>query len=192
MGDAGVNEGRLDRLAEITRRELLSRGLTVSGWGTFAVVLGVGAVETVSFFFPRVRFQPPSTVHIGTPDAFLASDEGADRYGVILVDERWKSAQRFFVIREQDRVYAVTARCAHLGCTVNWFGDLRIFKCPCHGSEYHSNGRNFAGPAPRPLDRLQIDLNADGQLVVDTGIVYGADRFNVDGAFVRVAAGKHV
>lgn len=186
MGNPGDNEARLNRLAEITRRELLSRGLTISGWGSFAVVLGVGAVETVSFFFPRVRFQPPSTFRIGTPEAFLASAEGADQYGVILVDERWKAAQRFFVVREQDRIYAVSARCAHLGCTINWFGDLRIFKCPCHGSEYHSNGSNFAGPAPRPLDRLQIDLNTDGQLVVDTAIVYGPDRFNIDGAFVRV------
>ena len=58
----------------------------------------------------------------------------------------------------------LSARCAHLGCTVNWFGDQRIFKCPCHGSEYHSNGTNFAGPAPRPLDRFRIELSVDGQL----------------------------
>jgi len=36
------------------------------------------------------------------------------------------------------------------------------------------------------LDRLRIELNVDNQLVVDTGIVYGPDRFEVDGAFVRL------
>ena len=177
----------LQQLTELTRREALARGITLAGWGSFAAVLGTGAIETVSFFFPRVLFQPPSTFRIGTPEAFLGSAEGADTYGVVLVDERWKSNHRFFVVRERDRVYALSARCAHLGCTVNWFGDLRIFKCPCHGSEYHSNGANFAGPAPRPLDRLRIELNVDGQIVVDTSIIYGPERFNVDGAFMKVA-----
>jgi cytochrome b6-f complex iron-sulfur subunit len=174
------------RLTELTRREFVSRGLTATGWGAFAAVLGTGAIETVSFFFPRVLFQPPTTFRIGTPEGFTGSVENADIYGVLLVDERWKPSQRFFVVRERDRIYALSARCAHLGCTVNWFGDLRIFKCPCHGSEYHSNGVNFAGPAPRPLDRFRIEVNVDGQLVVDTGIIYGPDRFNVDGAFIRV------
>jgi len=176
----------LQRLAEMSRREFLARGLTVSGWGAFAAVLATGGMETVSFFYPRVLFQPPSTFRIGTPEAFLGSGETPDAYGVILVDERWKSTQRFFVVRERDRVYAISARCAHLGCTVNWFADLRIFKCPCHGSEYHSDGVNFAGPAPRPLDRYRIELTVDNQLVVDTSIIYGPDRFGVDGAFVRL------
>ena len=174
------------RLDELTRRELLSRGLTAAGWGSFAIVLGGGTIETVSFFFPRVVFRPPSTFRIGTPEAFLGNPEGADTYGVALVDERWKPTQRFFVVRERDRVYALSARCAHLGCTINWFADLRVFKCPCHGSEYHSNGVNFAGPAPRPLDRFRIALSADGQLVVDTSIVYEPERINVDGAFVKL------
>src|SRR5512140_1614442 len=159
-------------LAEISRRALLERGLSVLGWGAFATVLGTGALETVSFFYPRVVFRPPSTFRIGAPETFLGSGEHPDTYGVILVDERWKSSQRFFVVRERDRVYALSARCAHLGCTVNWFGDLATFKCPCHGSEYHSDGTNFAGPAPRPLSRLRIELDAEGELVVDTSIVY--------------------
>lgn len=174
------------QINEMSRRELLSRSLTVSGWGAFAAVLATGSIETVSFFYPRVVFRPPSTFRIGTPEAFLGSAESADTYGVILVDERWKSSQRFFVVRERDRVYALSARCVHLGCTVNWFGDLRTFKCPCHGSEYHSNGVNFAGPAPRPLDRLRVELNVDNQLVVDTSIIYGPERFGVDGAFVKL------
>lgn len=174
------------QINEMSRREFLSRGMTAAGWGGFAVVLGAGAVESIRFFYPRVLFRPPSTFRIGAPDGFLGKGESADTYGVILVDERWKSSERFFVVREPDRIYALSARCVHLGCTINWFGEQRIFKCPCHGSEYHSNGVNFAGPAPRPLDRLRIELNVENQLVVDTGIVYGPERFGVDGAFVRL------
>lgn len=174
------------RLLELTRRELLSRSLGVAGWASFGAVLVTGGIETVSFFFPRVIFQPPSVFRIGPPEAFLHSGDSPDRYGVIFVDTRWKPEHRFFVVRERDRVYALSARCAHLGCTVNWFQDIRTFKCPCHGSEYRSNGTNFAGPAPRPLDRFRIELNADGQLVVDTAIVYGPERFGADGSFVHV------
>ncbi len=173
-------------LVEITRRVLLRRGANAVGWGAFALVFGTGGVETVRFFFPRVVFRPPSTFRLGPPEAFVARDAAADTYGVMLVDERWKSTQRFFVVRERDQIYALSARCAHLGCTVNWFADLATFKCPCHGSEYHSNGVNFAGPAPRPLSRFRIELSPEGELVVDTSIVYDPDRFQMDGAFVRV------
>lgn len=180
-------EAALEQLVELSRREFLARGLTAAGWGSFALVVGAGTLETVRFFFPRVLYQPPSTFRIGTPEAFMARKGEADTYGVIFVDERWKPQHRFFIVRAEDRIYALTARCAHLGCTVNWFGGLNIFKCPCHGSEYHSDGRNFAGPAPRPLDRLRITVGVSGDLVVDTSVVYSVERFDTDGAFVALS-----
>jgi cytochrome b6-f complex iron-sulfur subunit len=129
----------------------------------------------------------PNTFRIGTPEAFLSRKGETDAYGVIFVDERWKPEHRFFVVRAKDRVYAPSARCVHLGCTINWFPGLDIFKCPCHGSQYHSDGHNFAGPAPRPLDRLGITVGTSGDLVVDTSTVYRVERFNTEGAFVALA-----
>jgi len=181
------NEAALQQLVDLSRREFLTRGITAAGWGSFAIVLGAGTLETVKFFFPRVLYQPPSTFRIGTPESFLSRKGEVDTYGVIFVDERWKPEHRFFIVRAQDRIYALTARCAHLGCTVNWFGGLNIFKCPCHGSEYHSNGRNFAGPAPRPLDRLGVSVGVSGDLVVDTSVIYSVERFESPGAFVALA-----
>jgi cytochrome b6-f complex iron-sulfur subunit len=178
--------GGMERLAQLSRREVLTRGAALAGWGAFGVVLLTGAVETIRFFFPRVIFRPPSRFEIGLLEEFLNSEGDPDQYGVILVDERWKSTQRFFVVRDRERVYATSARCTHLGCTINWFEELRAFKCPCHGSEFHSNGVNFAGPAPRPLDRFRIELTAEGELIVDTAVVYGLGRFDVEGALVRL------
>lgn len=172
-------------VGKLSRRELLSRGSAVVGWGAFFSVLGTGAIETVRFFFPRVLFHPPSTFTLGVPEEFLGNSP-VDAYGVISVDERWKKTQRFFVVRDQNWLYAFFARCPHLGCTVNWFPDLRVFKCPCHGSEFYSSGRNFAGPAPRPLDRLKITLDMEGRLVVDTSVVYTAERFSAPGAYVAL------
>lgn len=184
--DAADSTTFVKHLIDLSRREFLATGASAAGWGAFAVVLATGAVETLNFFFPRVIFRPPSRFNIGVPEDFLGSGAAPDRYGVIVVDQRWKASQRFFVVRERDRIYAMFARCTHLGCTVNWFEDLRTFKCPCHGSEYRSNGVNFAGPAPRPLDRLRIELNAEHELVVDTAIIYGPERFNMEGAFVPI------
>jgi cytochrome b6-f complex iron-sulfur subunit len=64
------------------------------------------------------------------------------------------------------------SKCPHLGCTPNWLETQNKFKCPCHGSGFYLNGENFEGPSPRPLDRFQISLSADGQMVVDKSIIY--------------------
>jgi len=170
----------------MTRREILERGLSIIGWGTLFGLTAAGAVETVRFFSPSVVFHPPSTYEIGTINDFSTGGD-PDAYGVIHVEPRWKKDHRFFVIRESSRIYALFARCTHLGCTVNWFPGLRIFKCPCHGSQFYSNGVNFAGPAPRPLDRLKIQMNARGNLVVDTSVVVDISEFEKQAVFIRIA-----
>ncbi|UCD85811.1 MAG: Rieske 2Fe-2S domain-containing protein [Deltaproteobacteria bacterium] len=168
-----------------SRRDFISKGLSVLGWGMFFCGTGIAAVETVRFFFPRVVFHPPTTFKIGPPGGFV-SGSVPDTYGVILVDPRWKRDNKFFVVRAEDRIYAIYARCTHLGCMVNWFEGEKTYRCPCHGSEFHSNGVNFAGPAPRPLDRLKIFLDVDDQLVVDTGTIYTVKHFDDKNAFVAV------
>jgi ubiquinol-cytochrome c reductase iron-sulfur subunit len=40
--------------------------------------------------------------------------------------------------------------CTHLGCIPAWEGTK--WKCPCHGGEFDTAGRNTFGPPPRPFD----------------------------------------
>jgi len=76
---------------------------------------------------------------------------------------------------------ALWRRCPHLGCAVPWRGDYVFaetddaekrqgwFLCPCHGSTYTKTGVRVAGPAPRSMDTMRIELDAAGNVIVQTG-----------------------
>jgi cytochrome b6-f complex iron-sulfur subunit len=183
---ADAKSGKAGEVRGASRREFLQRGLSVAGWGALSLGFGAGSYQTVRFFFPSVVFHPPSVFQIGRVEDFL-STEPPDAFGVISVEGRFKQDHRFFVVREANRIYALFARCTHLGCTVNWFPGLRIFKCPCHGSEFHSDGKEFAGPAPRPLDRLKISLDSEENILVDTRVVFTAREFEQKKAYIELA-----
>ena len=78
-------------------------------------------------------------------------------------------AGKFFLINNEDGVLALYWKCPHLGCTVPWIDAEDRFNCPCHGSIYDRTGLLIAGPAPRPMDLMQVTPDGDGNLMVNTG-----------------------
>jgi menaquinol-cytochrome c reductase iron-sulfur subunit len=58
--------------------------------------------------------------------------------------------------------------CTHMGCNVVWNGEKQRFLCPCHGGQYTADGRNVAGPPPRPLDRIPTRIE-NGVLMIQAG-----------------------
>lgn len=58
--------------------------------------------------------------------------------------------------------------CTHMGCNVVWSGEAQRFLCPCHGGQYTADGRNTAGPPPRPLDRIPTRIE-NGLLMIKAG-----------------------
>jgi cytochrome b6-f complex iron-sulfur subunit len=160
--------------------------LRIIGWGSFFIAIGISIVETIRFLFPRVLFENPSTFTIGFPDDFKVMNKESDENGVFQVYEKWKQEQSVWIVREKNRLYALYSKCTHLGCTPNWFADERVFKCPCHGSQFYSNGVNFAGPAPRPLDRFKIYIARDGRIFIDKSKIYTFKEFDKPGAYVEI------
>lgn len=73
---------------------------------------------------------------------------------------------RAYILRDAKGLYAISAVCTHLGCTVNKTGDN--YECPCHGSRFNNGGYVLKGPAQFPLERLELSLSDDGKVVVDT------------------------
>jgi cytochrome b6-f complex iron-sulfur subunit len=145
--------------AEIKRRSFAWFGLTAF----FAAMGGC----TVKFFFPRAIFEPKTTFKIGRLDDF--------GFGV---DDKLQDKHRIWVVRDAEKLFVIYARCTHLGCTPNWVSSAGKFKCPCHGSGFDSAGVNFEGPAPRPMDRAQVELAPDGQIVVNVDKLFKVDEWD--------------
>ena len=149
-------------------------------WASIAGALTTFFLMFVRFFLPRSILEPSSIFRIGSPNDYA-----------IGVDTKWQQQYRIWVTRTSDRLFVIYARCTHLGCTPDWKASENKFKCPCHGSGYDSEGINFEGPAPRPMDRAKVSVDAEGQIVVDVGKLYSwpkgePSHFDDDGAYIRV------
>src|SRR5919197_3321 len=142
--------------------------------------LGVNFLMFLRFFFPRALFEPKTTFRIGYP-----SDFG---FGV---DTKFQNKYRIWVVRNTEGIFVISAICTHLGCKPDWKASENKFKCPCHGSGYDPEGINFEGPAPRPMDRAHVELDPEGQIVVDLSKLYRwpkgePSQFNDPGAIIHL------
>lgn len=52
---------------------------------------------------------------------------------------------------EAGELFAVSLKCPHLGCQLEWNPDEKSWDCPCHGSRFDYRGRLLDGPAQADL-----------------------------------------
>ena len=147
-------------------------------WASIVGFLTTCFLMFLRFFLPRSILEPSSVFRVGFPADYALG-----------VDTKWQQQYRIWVDKTSDRMFVIYARCTHLGCTPDWKASENKFKCPCHGSGYDSEGVNFEGPAPRPMDRAHVELDAEGQIVVDISKLYKwpkgeKNEFNEPGAFI--------
>lgn len=129
------------------------RALTwLSGVG-LAGSAGLSAVSNLVFIKPRATYGQPQRFSIGRPEEYPPGTR------IALED------QRICIIREGDKVAAISTTCTHLGCIV---GIAETgFACPCHGSRFDSDGNVTGGPAPKPLPWFKVSLAPNGEIEVD-------------------------
>ncbi len=138
-----------------TRRDFLYR----IGAGALTVTAIGSGLVTFDFLWPDVVKQPPTRFKIGKPEDYPINS-------VTLLPD-----QKVFVVHAmQGYFYAMSAICPHLGCITKWWKDLEEVRCPCHGSRFTVSGELIAGPAPRGLWHVQIELDARGELIVDSSL----------------------
>jgi Rieske Fe-S protein len=71
----------------------------------------------------------------------------------------------FFVVRKEDKLFALSAFCTHRRCKLSAEKD-RTFYCPCHGSTFNGLGHVTTGPAKRDLPVLATTVDDHGDLLV--------------------------
>jgi cytochrome b6-f complex iron-sulfur subunit len=141
---AGNDDDRDDVPAPATAAKPVQAGLWSRrdffgrlSWSGFGIVSLIGLLAGMRSAFPRVLFTPPQSFKAGLPTDFTIGE----------VSEKFKKEHRVWIIREPEGVFALFAKCTHLGCTPRWLMTEEKFKCPCHGSGFYKSGINFEGPA---------------------------------------------
>ncbi|HEX5171693.1 MAG TPA: Rieske (2Fe-2S) protein [Cyclobacteriaceae bacterium] len=66
------------------------------------------------------------------------------------------------VIRTSADVYvALSNRCTHQACTVDYKSSNQQLVCPCHGSRFDNNGDVVQGPAAKALSRYAVSVSGN-------------------------------
>jgi cytochrome b6-f complex iron-sulfur subunit len=139
-----------DERKEVPRRDLLNVAV---GASAAALALAGG--------YPVVRYlEPPGSrvtgaVRVGKLESFAVGS-----VHTVMVDER-----PVLLVRTADEVRAFSAVCTHLQCVVAYSPERKQIECPCHGGVYSIDGRNLAGPPPKPLEELAVTIDEDSVLV---------------------------
>ncbi|HTK83349.1 MAG TPA: Rieske (2Fe-2S) protein [Bacteroidota bacterium] len=130
----------------LTRRSFLGRILL--GW---IGVMFIPALYVVARYIvpPALREKIAQVLNVGN-----LSDIPVNSAKII----KFNKTPIVVVRTPEDQVKAFSAVCTHLGCIVEYRNDDNRFHCNCHGSVFDINGRNIAGPAPRPLDPLRVEI----------------------------------
>jgi cytochrome b6-f complex iron-sulfur subunit len=113
----------------------------------------LAALSNWFFFKPRVTYSPNARFSIGKPEDYPPGTRVA------------RDVERVCIVREENRIAAISTTCTHLGCIVA-ISDTG-FSCPCHGSRYDQDGVVTGGPAPKPLPWFKVSVAPNGEIEVD-------------------------
>jgi Rieske Fe-S protein len=74
----------------------------------------------------------------------------------------------FILFAREDRVWAVTRRCTHLGCSLHYVEKDDLLECPCHQSRFAIDGRLLNGPAKKPLKTYPVEQRQEPPFYIVT------------------------
>ncbi len=128
-------------------------------------LLGGGLVASaLSVLYPLLRYLvPPAATDLGS-DTVVAGKVGELKRNSGKVF-RFGNRPALLVLTAEGKYRAMAATCTHLNCTVQYRGDVQQVWCACHNGFYDLNGRNIAGPPPRPLETYDVHVGGDEVIV---------------------------
>jgi Rieske Fe-S protein len=147
-------EGQNDSETNNSRREFLKTSGAI-----VALAMTGGAV--LSSAAQAQRFGPFQASNQGTLDLGPVSGFKLNT----LTDK--VSTAGLLISSTSDGLIALSSRCTHNGCDVQWQTDAKTFVCPCHRAEFSNTGDALRRPAREPLPRYPLTVK-NGHLLVDT------------------------
>ena len=156
----------------MTRRAALTVGSQAIGGiaGAIIVLPAVGFAVAPIFHRPQERWETVGPTSRFTQDTYkpvtFTLVEGIGEAGKTTAFVRKAIPNPPFNENQSYEPYvAISTRCAHLGCPVNYVAAAQNFVCPCHGGVYDFQGKVIGGPPVRPLDHFQTRV-VNGQVQV--------------------------
>jgi len=97
---------------------------------------------------------------VGSPKAFSFTRSNINGW-----EKTVNSYGGFIVRKSESDLLALSNRCTHLSCSVNWVEEQQEYVCPCHDAQFDIDGNVNAGPPPTPLDHFETKVE-EGNLFV--------------------------
>jgi cytochrome b6-f complex iron-sulfur subunit len=132
--------------------------ISISRRGFLKVSLIASGLLTSWGIFRFLGYQQP----VESPVRLALLDAEAYVVGSVTAVPQLKA----WILRDEDGLYALSAVCSHLGCTISKTDTG--FECPCHGSRFNLKGTALQGPATKQLEYLELSLTGENQVVLDS------------------------
>lgn len=128
-------------------------------------ILGGSLVAWVaSVLYPLLAYlRPPKQAEVEVTSVRVGKLNDIERDSGTII--RFGNRPVIVVRSANGEVRAFSATCTHLDCTVQYRKDMGLIWCACHNGKYDFNGRNVAGPPPRPLDEYRVIIQDDDVIV---------------------------
>jgi Rieske Fe-S protein len=82
----------------------------------------------------------------------------------------WGGNMGLILKKEDGTLLAFKGVCTHMECNVTYKPEEKKFYCPCHAGWYDDNGKNIAGPPPKPLESFDYKIEGEKLIVAKKGI----------------------
>ena len=133
-------------------------------WLTWFLSTSVG-LFLIAVLYPVSRYVMPPQVEESTARTVrlaVTPDEVKPNSGHIF---KFGSRAGLLLRTPTGELRAFAATCTHLACIVQYRPDLGHIWCACHNGHFDLNGKNLAGPPPRPLEHYVVKVQ-ENRIVV--------------------------
>ena len=129
--------------------------------GFLKYILGGGLVAWLAaVLYPIMAYlKPPQQAEVEVTSVKAGKVSAMEKESGVIV--RFWNKPVILVRNAAGEFRAFSATCTHLDCTVQFRKDMGLIWCACHNGRYDLNGRNVAGPPPRPLDEYRVIIQGE-------------------------------